>query len=128
MRLPSVTSLVGNVDDRDSFNSNCWRICVTGADGCVYGIPFDARRVVKFNPIDKSSTFIGQDLGDGRSNRWEKGVLANTGKTTVAFIVRLMNANKFSRLTPPMAPRQSLMYKYQSDILRMKDGSRVHLL
>ena len=45
----------------------------------MYGIPFDARRVVKFNPIDKSLTFVGQDLGDGRSNRWEKGVLANNG-------------------------------------------------
>ena len=31
----------------------------------MYGIPFDARRVVKFNPLDKSLTEIGPGLGEG---------------------------------------------------------------
>ena len=36
-----------------------------GKDGFLYGIPCDARRVVKFNPLDKSFTEIGPDLGEG---------------------------------------------------------------
>jgi hypothetical protein len=38
---------------------------VDGKDGFLYGIPCDARRVVKFNPLDKSFTEIGPDLGEG---------------------------------------------------------------
>ena len=33
------------------------------ADGHVYGIPREARRVIKFNPADRSHTMIGPDLG-----------------------------------------------------------------
>jgi hypothetical protein len=51
---------------------------VDGGDGFFYGIPFNARRVVKFNPLDKLLTEIGPDLGDGR-HKWRCGVLANTG-------------------------------------------------
>ncbi len=39
---------------------------VRGADECIYGIPCDARRVVKFNPVvDNSLIEIGPDLGEG---------------------------------------------------------------
>ena len=31
----------------------------------MYGIPCDARRVVKFNPLDKSLMEIGPGLGEG---------------------------------------------------------------
>ena len=31
----------------------------------MYGIPCDARRVVKFNPLDKTLTEIGPGLGEG---------------------------------------------------------------
>ena len=51
---------------------------VDGEDGFFYGIPCDARRVVKFNPVDNSLTEIGPDLGDGEM-KWECGVRANTG-------------------------------------------------
>ena len=49
---------------------------VDGGDGFLYGIPSDARRVVKFNPVDKSFTEIGPDLGHG-GDKWMCGVLAN---------------------------------------------------
>ena len=39
---------------------------------------FNARRVVKFNPLDKSLTEIGTDLGDSHG-KWRCGVRANTG-------------------------------------------------
>jgi hypothetical protein len=55
-----------------------WSAFVDGEDGFFYGIPYNARRVVKFNPIDKSLIEIGPDLGEDRK-KWMCGVLANTG-------------------------------------------------
>jgi hypothetical protein len=40
-----------------------WSAFVDGGDGFLYGIPSNARRVVKFDPLDKSMTEIGPDLG-----------------------------------------------------------------
>jgi hypothetical protein len=53
-----------------------WSAFVDGGDGFFYGIPCDARRVVKFDPLDKSLTEIGPDLGEGEF-KWMCGVLAN---------------------------------------------------
>jgi hypothetical protein len=47
-------------------------------DGFFYGVPSLARRIVKFNPIDKSLTDIGPDLGGGGC-KWRCGVRANNG-------------------------------------------------
>ena len=47
-----------------------------GKNGFFYGIPYNARRVVKFNPLHKSFNEIGPDLGVGGS-KWKCGVLAN---------------------------------------------------
>jgi hypothetical protein len=52
---------------------------VDGKNGFFYGIPFNARRVVKFNPLDKSLTEIGPDLGEG-GYKWRFGVRANNGR------------------------------------------------
>jgi hypothetical protein len=51
MTESSLTTLIGNE--------------IQGGDGFFYGIPCDARRVVKYNPLDKSLTEIGPDLGGG---------------------------------------------------------------
>ena len=74
MRFSSVTTLVGNEIE----GNYKWSSSVTGAGGCVYGIPYDARHVGKFNPIDMSLTPIGQDLDDVRV-KWSRGVLADNG-------------------------------------------------
>ena len=42
-----------------------WRGDMVAANSSVYGIPNSARPVVKFNPVNKSMTHIGPDLGDG---------------------------------------------------------------
>jgi hypothetical protein len=55
-----------------------WNDFVDGKDGFLYGIPCYARHVVKFNPIDKSLTEIGPDLGLG-GDKWMCGVRANNG-------------------------------------------------
>jgi hypothetical protein len=55
---------------------------VDGKDGFFYGIPSSARRVVKFNPLDKSLTEIGPDLGEG-GNKWLCGVRANNSSSSI---------------------------------------------
>ncbi|GAH13819.1 unnamed protein product, partial [marine sediment metagenome] len=56
-----------------------WSDFVDGGDGFFYGIPCCARRVVKFNPLNKSLTEIGPDFGDD-IGKWQCGVLANNGR------------------------------------------------
>ena len=62
MTEPSITTLfLGDEIEGESK----WLDFVDGKDGFFYGIPCNARRVVKFNPLDKSLTEIGPDLGEG---------------------------------------------------------------
>jgi hypothetical protein len=74
MMEPSLTTLIGDKIRGD----HKWSAFVDGGDGFFYGIPYCARRVVKFNPLDKSLTEIGPDLGEG-GMKWACGVRANTG-------------------------------------------------
>ncbi len=70
-----LTTLIGDdIKERDQK----WSAFVDGGDGFFYGIPYSARRVVKFNPLDRSLKEIGPDLGEGEE-KWLCGVLANTG-------------------------------------------------
>ena len=46
-------------------------------DGCIYGIPVQARQVSKFNPVDRSMTHIGPDFGGGR--KWSSGAMTDNG-------------------------------------------------
>jgi hypothetical protein len=69
-----LTTLIGDEIEGD----HKWSSFVDGGDGFLYGIPSNAQRVVKFNPLDKSMTEIGPDFGEG-GYKWMCGVLANTG-------------------------------------------------
>jgi hypothetical protein len=74
MMEPSLTTLIGI---GDKIQGPCkWLAFVDGKNGFFYGIPCDARRVVKFDPLDKSLTEIGPDFGEG-GYKWMCGVLAN---------------------------------------------------
>jgi hypothetical protein len=64
---------IGDIEGRRQ-----WSSFVDGGDGFLYGIPYNARRVVKFNPVDKSLTEIGPDLGNRRC-KWRCGVRAKNG-------------------------------------------------
>ena len=76
MTEPSLTTLIDIGDQiQGKFK---WLDFVDGKDGFFYGIPCNARRVVKFNPLDKSLTEIGPDFGEGGC-KWYCGVRANTG-------------------------------------------------
>jgi hypothetical protein len=72
--LSSLTTLIGD----EIQGKYKWNTFVDGKNGFLYGIPFNARRVVKFNPVDKSLTEIGPDLGDG-GDKWHCGVRVNNG-------------------------------------------------
>lgn len=72
MCLGSIASLIGHRIE----GVHKWSGSVTGSDDCIYGIPDGARRVVKFNPVDKSMTEIGPDLGGDDAEKWRGGVLA----------------------------------------------------
>ena len=51
---------------------------VAAPNGSLYGIPLRARRVIKFNPIDKSITEIGPDFGDD-GRKWRRGAMTDSG-------------------------------------------------
>ena len=51
---------------------------VPGKNGYLYCIPFHARKVAKFNPVDKSMTDIGPDFGDDYINWWGRGAITDS--------------------------------------------------
>jgi len=86
MTKPSLTALIG----KNNLGDKRWSTFVDGGDGFWYGIPYHAPRVVKFDPLSKSSawTEIGPDFGDGIGDeydetcaeKWSCGLLlANNG-------------------------------------------------
>jgi len=50
---------------------------VTGADGCVYGIPSKASQIIKFNPTEQTTTLLGEkNIFHGyQGYKWAGGVL-----------------------------------------------------
>ena len=64
-------------DELKGTNYSLWKSSLAAPNGSHYGIPFQARRVAKFNPVDKSFTEIGPDFGDGR--KWERGAITDNG-------------------------------------------------
>jgi hypothetical protein len=74
-----------------------WSEFVDGGDGILYGIPAQARHVVKFNPLDLSLTEIGPDFGEGRFKWWRKGgVRAKTGSI---YCVPYVSSNSIPKIS-----------------------------
>jgi len=73
---PIISSIIGN----GTITRRCekWKSCAVGSDKCVYGIPWNARWVAKFDPVKNKLTEIGPDLGN-RTQKWGNGVLARNG-------------------------------------------------
>ena len=71
--LNAISTLVGvELQRGDKYNGT-----VAAANGCAYGIPCEARRVIKFNPVDKSITEIRPDFGD--EAKWDRGAMTDNG-------------------------------------------------
>ena len=58
---------------------------VAAPNGSLYGIPFTAVRVIKFNPIDKSMTEIGPTFGTGR--KWVRGAITDSDSKNLFDII-----------------------------------------
>ena len=69
----AITTLVG---DQLVWIASC-EDTLAAPNGSLYGIPHRARRVAKFNPIDKSMTHIGPEFGGG--GKWVKGAMTDSG-------------------------------------------------
>ena len=67
----TLSTLVGENNFKTEENDN-WYDTLAGVDGSIYGIPFNARRVVKFNPVNKSITHIGPDFGEKKQEVAER--------------------------------------------------------
>ena len=57
-----MTNLISTLAGERQQGDDKWWGSVAAANGSIYVIPFHARRVEKFNPVDKSITHIGPDL------------------------------------------------------------------
>jgi len=55
-----------------------WSAFVNGQNGFLYGIPYNATKVIEFNPENKSFKEIGPDLGVGGEKYWN-GIMADNG-------------------------------------------------
>ena len=55
-----------------------WAGGVIASDGCIYTIPYNASRVIRFDPSDNSSRLIGDDLGYAKGKWRQVFFLAGT--------------------------------------------------
>ena len=63
MTYPSITNLIDcNFQEHVEYK---WHDFVDGGDGFLYGIPFNASKVLQIKIKDKSMKEIGPDLGKG---------------------------------------------------------------
>ena len=56
---------------------NKWDGGVLAADGNIYGIPYNATQVLRFDPRTQQATLVGDQLPGER--KWSGGVLAADG-------------------------------------------------
>ena len=62
----------------------CWCSGALALDGCTYFMPYNARRILKFDPEEESTANVGERLGDQHDamemNKYnEDTVLGNNG-------------------------------------------------
>ena len=69
-----ITTLVG--EQLEEGEGDKWGGTLAAPNGSVYGIPSEAPRVAKFNPVDKSIAYIGPDFPYGN---WYKGAMTDNG-------------------------------------------------
>ena len=76
MRIDNaITTLVGG---EELEGEDKWSGPMAAPNGSLYGIPSRARRVAKFNPVDRSITEIGPDFG-GVWCKWSIGAMTENG-------------------------------------------------
>ena len=59
---PRITTLVGEISEQGTCT---WSGTLAAPNGSLYGIPYYAGQVAKFNQVNKSMTDVRPDFGDG---------------------------------------------------------------
>ncbi|CAE8682552.1 unnamed protein product [Polarella glacialis] len=65
-----------SIGDKVGAEPDKWGGSVLGSDGSIYGIPRDAAKFLKYDPVLRQTTCVGPDLGAGQA-KWREGVCAN---------------------------------------------------
>jgi hypothetical protein len=126
VKSTSVTSLVGDEIEDGELEFKWIDAVWSGADGNIYGIPCCARRVLKFNPIDKSKSLIGPDLGDHSAKYWG-GVEDDKGCVYCApcssdRILKIDTINSTVTLLDAILPEQGRSWLWHKGVLGL-DGN-----
>ena len=74
--ITSVGDFMG--EDEEGVKSSKYSGTVVGIDGCVYGIPEQTNRILKYDPSNNITSFVGEEL-DRDFNICNKGALARDG-------------------------------------------------
>ena len=94
MGYPLATRLVSC--DIQKRIKNKWSDFIDGENGCFYGIPFNARRVLQFDKKDKTVKEIGPDLGR-QGWKYVGGIKADSGSI---YCIPYFGAECFLKITP----------------------------
>ena len=80
--VPVSNTITTRVGEELEEGDDKWIGNLAAPNGSVYGIPRDASYVVKFNPVDKSTTHIGPNFTNDIMNdeyKWYKGAITPSG-------------------------------------------------
>ena len=69
---------VGNSVESDHHGEG-WGDAILGIDGCIYGAPFSARRILKYDPHSDQTSLLGDDFGISVDCKWHAGCLTSDG-------------------------------------------------
>jgi len=74
-----MSSLIQLFEEKQIFRQkHGYNGCVAGLNGCIYGMPYYASRIVEFNPATNTTRHVGDDFGDNKQ-KWFSGVLGPDG-------------------------------------------------
>ena len=109
----ATTTLVGEEFEGDDKRGSS----LAATNGSVYGIPVNARRVAKFNPVDKSITHIGPDFGG--KWKWSRGAITDSGVINclpydIRDILKIdTNTDNVTKLNVNLLPERGEYYMHQ---------------
>ena len=118
---PVVLEFDTSIASRENFgvgmgaNQRAWWGSVMGADGLIYGVPFDAGDVLVLDPSDPSDVLGSREnfgLNLAGAGKWRGGVLASDGKIYCAPF----NSNKVLVIDTSVSPATAVLTDFGVDL------------
>ena len=78
LKIDALNETVTLLDTELPEAGEMWRSGALAQDGCIYFMPYNARRILQFDPEDESAVSVGEDLGD-QHEKYENTVLSTNG-------------------------------------------------